>query len=286
MNSIVDLHMHSTASDGSDTIPELLAKIQQLGITTFAVTDHDKIAGALEMDKIVPAGIRYIRGIELSCITEVAKCHILGYNYDSSDAKFLDFVEEAYAVRINKTHNRLRYMEEEFGFSFTDEEKEEQLQKPSKYQLKNLLENKLKQQHPDSEPVDIFATYFKHLPSGRVDATRAIQAIKNAGGIAVWAHPLGGTGEKRLTKEKFAAQLQTLKNVGIAGVECYYSEYTMEEVEMLRKAAAEQGLFISGGSDYHGTNKPHLHLGMLNKNDVIVAEGNLSVLNMLIQGKK
>ncbi len=278
MNSIVDLHMHSAASDGSDTIPELLAKIQQLGITTFAVTDHDKITGAVEMDKIVPTGIRYIRGIELSCITEVAKCHILGYNYDPTDTKFLDFVDEAYAVRINKTHKRLRYMEEEFGFAFTEAEKEEQLQKPGKYQLKTLLEKKLKQQNPDAEPVDIFKTYFKNLPSGRVDAERAIKAVKGAGGIAVWAHPLGGTGEKRLTSEQFVAQLQTLKKAGIAGVECYYSEYTMEEVKMLQQAAIKEGLYISGGSDYHGTNKPHLHLGMLNKDDALIDEARLTIL--------
>ena len=281
MNSIVDLHMHSAASDGSDMMPELLAKIQQLGITTFAVTDHDKITGAIEMDKLVPAGIRYIRGIDLSCITEVAKCHILGYNYDPADTKFLDFVDEAYAVRVNKTHNRLRYLEEEYGFTFTDEEKQDQLRKTNKYQLKTLLEKKLKQQQPDAEPVDIFKTYFKNLPSGRVDAVRAIKAVKAAGGIAVWAHPLGGTGEKRLTKEQFVVQLQTLKKAGIAGVECYYSEYTMEEVEMLRQAAVKEGLYISGGSDYHGTNKPHLHLGMLNKDDTLIDEARLTILERL-----
>ncbi|MEE3455084.1 MAG: PHP domain-containing protein, partial [Succiniclasticum sp.] len=82
MNSKVDLHMHSRASDGSDWIPGLLRKIQKLGIRTFALTDHDTIKGVQRMEKIVPDGIRFIRGIELSCKTEVAKCHILGYNYD------------------------------------------------------------------------------------------------------------------------------------------------------------------------------------------------------------
>ena len=271
MNSKVDLHMHSRASDGSDWIPGLLRKIQKLGIRTFALTDHDTVKGVQRMEKIVPDGIRFIRGIELSCKTEVAKCHILGYNYDLKQKEFLDFVAEAYGVRINKTHNRLRYMEEEFGFRFTAEEKEAQLKNPGKLQLKL----------PGAESVDIFATYFKNLPSGRVDAARAIRAIKNAGGIAVWAHPLGGTGEKRLTKEQFAAQLQTLKEAGIAGLECYYSEYTTEESEMLWQAAMEQGLRISGGSDYHGRNKKHLHLGMLNKDDAIITEDKLSVLKLL-----
>ena len=281
MNSKVDLHMHSRASDGSDWIPGLLRTIQELGIRTFALTDHDTIKGVRRMEKLVPDGIRFIRGIELSCKTKVAKCHVLGYNYDLKQKEFLDFVAEAYAVRINKTHNRLRYMEEEFGFEFTAEEKEAQLKSPGKLQLKLLLEKKLQQLHPGAEPVDIFATYFRNLPSGRVDAARAIRAIKNAGGIAVWAHPLGGTGEKRLTGEQFAAQLQTLKEAGVAGLECYYSEYTAAESEMLRQAAMEQGLLISGGSDYHGTNKKHLHLGMLNKDDAIIDRSQLTILDVL-----
>ena len=181
MNSKVDLHIHSRASDGSDWIPGLLRKIQKLGIRTFALTDHDTVKGVQRMEKIVPDGIRFIRGIELSCKTEVAKCHILGYNYDLKQKEFLDFVAEAYGVRINKTHNRLRYMEEEFGFRFTAEEKEAQLKNPGKLQLKLLLEKKLRQLHPGAEPVDIFATYFKNLPSGRVDAARAIQRRRYAG---------------------------------------------------------------------------------------------------------
>ena len=102
MNSKVDLHMHTVVSDGTDTIPELLKKIQTLGITTFAVTDHDAIDGALEMERIVPAEIKFIKGVELSCKTDVAKCHILGYNYDPNHAAFRKFVEEANDVRMNK----------------------------------------------------------------------------------------------------------------------------------------------------------------------------------------
>ena len=109
MNSKVDLHMHSRASDGSDWIPGLLRKIQKLGIRTFALTDHDTVKGVQRMEKIVPDGIRFIRGIELSCKTEVAKCHILGYNYDLKQKEFLDFVAEAYGVRINKTQPSALY---------------------------------------------------------------------------------------------------------------------------------------------------------------------------------
>ena len=77
MNSYVDLHIHSKASDGTDLIPGLLLKIQETGIKTFALTDHDTIKGLLELQEIVPAGITFIRCVELSCKTEVAKCHMM-----------------------------------------------------------------------------------------------------------------------------------------------------------------------------------------------------------------
>ena len=247
MNSKVDLHMHTVVSDGTDTIPELLKKIQTLGITTFAVTDHDAIDGALEMERIVPAEIKFIKGVELSCKTDVAKCHILGYNYDPNHAAFRKFVEEANDVRMNKTERRWKYLTEELGFAFSEEEKAELFKKksPGKPAFADLIQKHLPPVQPAEAPIDIYKTYLKSLPGGRVDAIGAIKAIKAAG-----------------------------------GVECYYSEYTMEEVEALCRAACEKGLRISGGSDYHGTGKPHLHLGMLNKEDTIIREEQLTVLDM------
>ena len=282
MNSKVDLHMHTVVSDGTDTIPELLKKIQTLGITTFAVTDHDAIDGALEMERIVPAEIKFIKGVELSCKTDVTKCHILGYNYDPNHAAFRKFVEEANDVRMNKTERRWKYLTEELGFAFSEEEKVELFKKksPGKPAFADLIQKHLPPVQPGEAPIDIYKTYLKSLPGGRVDAIGAIKAIKAAGGVAVWAHPFGGVREKRLTEEQFRSQLELLRKAGIDGLECYYSEYTMEEVEALCCAACEKGLRISGGSDYHGTGKPHLHLGMLNKEDAIINEEQLTVLDV------
>ena len=283
MSSKVDLHMHSVISDGTDTAAKLLEKIQKLGITTFAVTDHDAIDSALKMESIVPAGIRFIRGVELSCKTKIAKCHILGYNYDANNTEFLKLLEEANALRKNKLHNRLRYLEKEFGFHFIEQDIAwlESMRSAGKPHLETLVRKQLRPAMPGEEPVNIYETYFKNLPSARIDAIGAIKAVKAAGGIAVWAHPFGGTGEKRLTEEQFHDQLELLCNAGIDGLECYYSEYTKEEIETLCSIAVQKGLKISGGSDYHGTRKKHLHLGMLNKDDEVIAEEKLTVLNIL-----
>ena len=283
MNSYVDLHMHSIASDGTDLIPGLLQKIQETGIKTFALTDHDTIKGVLEMQDIVPEGITFIKGVELSCKTKIAKCHILGYNYDPENKEFREFVEEAHAVRRDKTERRIQYLTKELGFTFTEAEIETVKRKtsPTKFDFAELIRKRLQQEQPGITDKEIVAAYFKNLPGGRVDALRGIRAIKAAGGIAVWAHPLGGTGERRISAENFSKQLDLLCSVGLDGLECYYSEFTKEEIEMLCNTATQKGLKISGGSDYHGTGKPHLHLGMLNKEDKVIDKSKLTVLDIL-----
>lgn len=152
---------------------------------------------------------------------------------------------------------------------------------PTKFDFAELIRKRLQKEQPSITNKDIVAAFFKNLPGGRVDALRGIKAIKAAGGIAVWAHPLGGTEERWISAENFSKQLDLFCSVGLDGLECYYSEYTQEEIEMLCDAATRKGLKISGGSDYHGTGKKHLHLGMLNKEDEIITKEKLTVLELL-----
>jgi len=97
----------------------------------------------------------------------------------------------------------------------------------------------------------------------RFDGIEAINAIISAGGVPVWAHPLGGEGESHMSAEEFLPRLKIMIECGIQGLECYYSRYNTQETEFLLKCANENNLLISGGSDYHGTNKD-IPAGMLN----------------------
>ena len=97
----------------------------------------------------------------------------------------------------------------------------------------------------------------------------AVNAIISAGGIPVWAHPLGGEGEVHISEEEFYKKFEVMKSIGIRGLECHYSRYDKKEAEFLVKVAKENGLFITGGSDYHGWRKPGTELG--------VGRGNLRV---------
>ena len=265
MRSLIDLHIHTTASDGSDSPAELARKVA--GLRIFSVTDHDTIDGALQMENLVPQGTVYIRGVEFSCVSPAGKCHILGYGYDPRHPALLAALEEGRTLRLVKLQRRLEALRAHFGIILTDDELSRlySLNSPGKPHLgKILLDRGL------AETLDgAIQTYLKIKVPGRdrIDAGRAIAAIEKAGGRSVWAHPLGGEGEKRLTPEKFEDQLQTLLAAGLKGMECHYSRYSREEIQFLRDRAAAHGLTVTGGSDYHGINKRDLELGMLSMED-------------------
>lgn len=286
MTSNIDLHMHSTASDGSDTPEELLRRVRNAGIRTFSVTDHDTIDGALAMEKIVPADMRFFRGIEFSCYTEVKKCHILGYCYDPQNPVFLAALKEGRDLRMEKLDRRLRYLKEAHDIEFDADELAwlRSMNSPGKPHISELLmkrglartiqeaiDNYIDDQ-PERESSDPAAWWIK--------ASTAVRSIAAAGGVPVWAHPLGGEGEPRLTKEEFSRQLAILTGFGIRGLECWYSRYDEADTAFLCAEAARNGLLVSGGSDCHGENKD-IPVGMLNAYGRAVMNEDLSILSAL-----
>ena len=263
MASKLDLHIHTTASDGSDTPALLAAKIAASGIRLFSVTDHDTIDGALELEKLVPDGVKFIRGVEFSCTSPAGKCHILGYSYNPACPAFLAALEEGHQLRREKLGRRIAHLRERFDITLTKEEYSWLMSKnsPGRPHLGKILVDR--GMAPDVGTA--IRTYLLNVPGrDRIEGSTAVKAIATAGGLPVWAHPLGGEGEKRLSKAQFEAQLDTLLSYGIRGLECWYSRYSMEDVHFLLEQAKAHGLIVTGGSDYHGTNKPDLELGMLN----------------------
>lgn len=283
----VDLHIHSKSSDGTDAVPALLEKIRDAGIEIFALTDHDTINGVLEVEKIISEdtvlgkNLTFIKGIEFSCISEAGKCHILGYDYDYNNASFRDILQEGRDKRRVKLERRLEYLEKERKIPFTDEEKTmlRNLDMVGKPHLGNLLVEK-------GKAVDMVSAIEEYInpcktESTRLDAKAAVKAILASGGIPVWAHPYGGSGEKDLSESEFKKQLKVLVDAGIKGLECYYSKYTMDQVDSLLRAAKANKLLISGGSDYHGTNKK-VTLHELNADGIDIDAEKLTILNTLL----
>ena len=114
----IDLHMHTTVSDGTDTPPEIVDRVKEAGIDLFAVTDHDAIQGAVEvsnMPAVKNGDILFLKGVEFSCKDEDGKYHILGYQYDETSSSILDVVNKAHELRMSKVVQRIDFLKEEFG---------------------------------------------------------------------------------------------------------------------------------------------------------------------------
>ena len=278
-----DLHLHTTASDGSDTPSELIAKALAHGIEVMAITDHDTLVGSSEAVKMPDTGVKIITGIEFSCryFGECDfDCHILGYGFDPASPAMLAAIAHGREMRLFKLEARLKYLLEHFGISFTDEDIAwlHSLNSVARPHLGQLL---IKQGYVENMS-EAFDKYLKvgGFPDDRIDAKEAISAIKAAGGIPVYAHSIGGEREKRLTESEVTQRIDALIGIGLMGLECYYSRYSDSDEEMLVRIAEERGLLISGGSDYHGENKT-VPLGALSADGRDIDAKRLTVLSAL-----
>lgn len=273
-----DLHIHSNYSDGSDNLKTLISKIISTGIEVFALTDHDTIKGCKEMKTIIPDGVEFIPSIELTSKVDTVKCHILGYNCNPDNEKLNLLIEKGKLLRSRKLETRIKYLNDVWNIELTQEELEWLNTRRSV--VKTHLANVLVRRGLAKDNLSAMRKYLDGCKTGnsRFDGYEAIEAVISAGGIPVWAHPLGGEGEIHSSKEEFLTKLNIMKQAGIMGLECYYSRYSKEEIKFLVNSANENNLLISGGSDYHGTNKD-IPLGKLNVDSEFIDASNFTLLS-------
>jgi predicted metal-dependent phosphoesterase TrpH len=278
-----DLHLHTTASDGSDTPAALIDRAREKGIEVIAITDHDTIAGSVEALSLSADGIKIITGIEFSCRyggESDFDCHILGYGFDPEAEPILAAIRHGREMRLFKLEARLKYLKEHFDISFTDSDIAwlHSLNSVARPHLGQLL---IKHGYVKTM-AEAFDSYLKTdgFPDDRIDAAEAITAIRAAGGIPVYAHPIGGEREKRIDRAELEKRVDALVALGLMGIECYYSRYSAEDEATLLSVAEKRGLLLCGGSDYHGENKT-VKLGVLRSDEVEIAADRITLLSAL-----
>ena len=276
-----DLHIHSNYSDGSDSIEILAKNVEHAGIKIFALTDHDTIEGCIEMSQIINSDIKFIPSIELTCKAGNIKCHILGYNCNPYNKTLNNLIQKGKILRKQKLETRINYLKNQWNIELTPEEKDWLYSRKSvvKTHIANILVNR----NLASDNVSAMKKYLDGCKSGdtRFSGEEAINAIIDANGIPVWAHPLGGEGEKHDTKEEFLPKLESMLTFGIQGLECYYSRYNEEEISFLLECCKKYNLLVSGGSDYHGSNKD-IPLTKLNTNSYCIKPNQLTILEKIL----
>ena len=284
---MVDLHMHTRESDGTDDDRELIGKLRKAGIKIFSVTDHDTIDAVSGMEYWVPEDMVFIRGIEFSCVTEVRNCHILGYGFNKDVRTFGRMVKKADEMLRAIVQTHLEYITKECDIELDEDECHSLIWCYRKNDWKTQLAKMLVDGgHAETEEAAV-ERFIKpcHTNDMRPEAREAIQAILAAGGIPVWAHPYGGAGKREMHGEEFERQLKILLEAGLQGIECYYSAYDEKQVESLLEVARKHNLWVSGGSDYHGGNKD-VALGTLNSFGQAVKEEEMTILKELERRKK
>ena len=281
MQNYIDLHMHTNASDGTDSFDEIVQKAKDAGLKFFAITDHDTVESAIRASALDFADAVFLRGIELSSKAPSGfKCHILGYGCDFEHERFRHALDVGKKKRRAKLDARLDFLQNECAVEFSKDELDSLYSIPSagKPHIANILVAK----GLASDKEDAIERYINRAKtkSSRIDAALSIDAINSSSGISVWAHPLGGEGEMRLSEDEFASRLKELMELGIGALECYYSRYSAAEEDMLLEYARKNSLLVSAGSDYHGKNKD-VRIGDLGAGGRVVEREDVTLLNLI-----
>lgn len=252
----IDLHIHTTISDGTDTPEILLDNVKRYGIDLFSVSDHDAIKGSLLMPELLCEGDpAFIRGVEFSSRDQHGKYHILGYGYDPQLPGIQELVNKGHSFRMEKTRARITYLQETFDMVFPEEEIEQllALDNPGKPHIAKMM---IRHGYADNI-ADAIDRYIdgKKFPNKYLEPEEVIKGILASNGIPVLAHPSYGSGDELILGDEMDERLQRLMGYGLAGVEAFYSGFTDRIRNQVLDFAKKYDLYVTAGSDYHGTNK-------------------------------
>jgi len=257
---LIDMHTHSSCSDGILTPSELVAQAYENGISVLALTDHDTVSGCREAGEACSRyGIRFIPGAEITG-RENDKLHILGYGIDPEDPGLNNAFIKLADGRTDCAAKICGILKE-MGVDISFEEVMECVPGPS-VGKPHIAEVMIRKGYVSSV-AEAFEKYFrrpeiKAVKKYKLPAAEVIGLIHRSGGIAVLAHPY----QLKLDDEQLYEFVRDLKDLGLDGIECYYSRYTPEMTAYYLKMADEFGLLASIGSDFHGElRKPGVKLG-------------------------
>ena len=244
----IDLHLHSTRSDGRVEPAEVMAAAKEKGLKAVALTDHDTVTGIEEAMAAAEAlDLEFVPGIEFSCYDDAGSTHLLGYYFDPTYGELVEYLDGARKKRIERAVRMIEKLDR-LGIRITLEAVMEQAAADGLIARPHVARALLEQGHVKSfrEAFDrlLAAGQPAYVPTWRISPAEGIRRIHDAGGLAVLAH--GG-------KSHSDEAIDHLAKEGLDGLECLHPEHGPVEVRRLRRLAAEYGLLETGGSDWHGS---------------------------------
>lgn len=258
----VDLHMHTTHSDGSFPPRELVRYAKEKALTCISVTDHDTMSSLDECsDEAQKLGIELIPGIEISAQFEPGTLHILGFFLDRNHPKLKATLAQIQKARFERNPEIVKRLNK-LGIGITFQEVEaasggKQVGRP--HFARVLLKKGVVKSMDEAFEKYLGKGKPAYIDKRRLSSRESIQRIREAGGVAVVAHPK----QMRLDEAGLNQEFQRLVDEGLGGIEAYNSCQTANEASLYKRLAKRFNLLVTGGSDFHGANKPDVELGYL-----------------------
>ena len=261
--SCIDLHIHSTASDGSDTPAAIAEKAASIHLAAFALTDHDTLDGLEEAEEAAKRlGIPFVRGCELSTATPWGEAHFLGLWIPREPDSIAELQEKLEAVRQDRYERNIRIVEklQALGCAVKYEEAAA-LAGGAVVGRPHFAELLCRKGMVDTRR-EAFQKYLgegklAYVPRTLMSPEEAVGLLKRSGALVSMAHP-------RLLKAPLGALegiLAKLVPLGLDALEAYHSEHNANDVRECVTLARTYGLMLTGGSDYHGARKPLIRMG-------------------------
>ncbi|MDR3319258.1 MAG: PHP domain-containing protein [Clostridiales bacterium] len=280
---MIDLHLHTEFSDGTDSCRELLDKLLAAGCGLFSVTDHDYTGGnfaMLEELRLSGALVKFITGIEVSAVFEGTELHLLGYGFDLNNPGIKALVEDGSRKRHQKLLAIFGHLENTHKI-FLPEADKASLKKRAVVGKPNVAALLTKNGYPGTVG-ELIKRYMEDIDTVRfkTDARLVTEAVNSAGGLVSFAHPIEVMKEYGWDYKKINGFAKKLKDIGLSAIEVYHSSHGERDVRAYGAIAERLGLLVSGGSDYHGALKK-ARPGQLTAYGYSPKESELTVLKRL-----
>jgi predicted metal-dependent phosphoesterase TrpH len=260
---MIDLHAHTTASDGSLTPTELVALARETGLSALGVTDHDTVGGLAEATEAARGtGLELVPGVELSVDYPHGQFHLLGYFVDFTRGPLLERLQYLQDYRFRRNEKMVELMQQH-GLPITMEDIAREA--GGKVIGRPHMALAMVRKGLVGSTQEAFDRYLAdgrpcHLPKVKLLPADAIALLHSAGAVTILAHPkylqISDSAELR-------TELVAFKEQGLDGIEVYYSQHTEAETALYQQFARELDFTISGGSDFHGRSKPTVKLGVV-----------------------
>jgi predicted metal-dependent phosphoesterase TrpH len=272
---MIDLHTHTTASDGTLTPIELVEHAKQKGVTALAITDHDTLEGVKQVQQIGISGIEIISGIEVSTHVSMGEVHILGYFVQETKA----FIETIKEVREKRDTRNKRIVEKMQSINMNvtmedalQEAKGDILARP--HLARALIKKGYAKTMDEAFEKYLVPGTLTYVAREKFGPKEGIELVLKAKGVPVLAHPR----DLNLYEQELDDFLVELKRYGLIGIEAHYSANTQFETGLFLRKAVKHDLVATGGTDFHGANRPDVEVG--------IGRGNMNVSYEVVEKLK